>query len=210
MSAPSSTDALGPKQTRRKSKTSGEIGLAPLDSSQIKGFIRLTPDNLANSIYSTLGDADIYTSKTDAAPFLANMNTGANNQWGKVLLDLLTGFTAGFYDATGQSPNDKVTTPVDLNRDNNWEPTYAFGQNLSSLPSTAYQTNDAYSALFYASTNSYGSGYSDALMSKYTVGGPLLSVSEPDTGLNVPNINLTIFADGETPTGYTPPPMSQT
>ena len=135
------------------------------------------------------------------------MNTGANNQWGKVLLDLLTGFTAGFYDATGQSPNDKVTTPVDLNRDNNWEPTYAFGQNLSSLPSTAYQTNDAYSALFYASTNSYGSGYSDALMSKYTVGGPLLSVSEPDTGLNVPNINLTIFADGETPTGYLTNPL---
>ncbi len=179
--------------------------LAPLDSSQIKGFIRLTPDNLANSIYSTLGAADIYTSKTDAAPFLADMNTGANNQWGKVLLDLLTGFTAGFYNATGQSPNDKVATTVDLNRDNNWEPTYAFGQNLASPPSTAYQTNDAYSALFYASTNSYGSGYSDALMSKYTVGGPLLSVSEPDTGLNVPNINLTIFADGETPTGYTPP-----
>ena len=178
--------------------------LAPLDNSQIKGFIRLTPDNLANSIYSTLGDADIYTSKTDATPFLAGMNTGANNQWGKVLLDLLTGFTAGFYNATGQSPNDKVTTPVDLNRDNNWEPTYAFGQNLASLP-PAYQTNDAYSALFYASTNSYGSGYSDALMSKYTVGGPLLSVSEPDTGLNVPNINLTIFADSETPTGYTPP-----
>lgn len=180
--------------------------LAPLDNSQIKGFIRLTPDNLAKSIYSTLGDADIYTSKTDATPFLAGMDTGANNQWGKVLLDLLTGFTGGFYNATGQSPNDKVTNPVHLNRDNNWEPTYAFGQNLASLPpEPPYQTNDAYSALFYASTNSYGSGYSDALMSKYTVGGPLLSVSEPDTGRNVPNINLTIFADSETPTGYTPP-----
>ena len=47
-------------------------------------------------------------------------------------------------------------------------------------------------------------------MSQYATGGPLISVSEPGSSTNVPNINLTIFANGETPGpgtshGYTPP-----
>ena len=81
---------------------------------------------------------------------------------------------------------------------------YAFGLNLARTPPTAYQTSDPYSQIFYANSNSYGSGYSDALMSQYSVGGPLISVSKPGTSTNVPNINLTIFANSETPSP-TPP-----
>jgi len=179
--------------------------LEPMANSQIKGSIRITADNLANSIYSTLGSADIYTQRGDATPFLADMNTGLNNQWGKVLLGFLTGFTGGFLGAEGTSPNGQISTSIDLSNTINWEPTYAFGANLSATLPGDFQKSDAYSRIFYESTNSYGSGYSDALMSRYPIGGPLLSVSQPDTGANVGTIELTIFADDEQPEGYTQP-----
>jgi hypothetical protein len=186
--------------------TSKVFWLDPLASSQVKGDIKLTPANLSNSIYSTLGAATVYTNKTDTSPYLNNMNTGANNQWGKVLSEFLTGFTGGFYGATGKSLNTQVATTVDLNQNLNWDPVYAFGKNLSSAKPN-YQSNDPYSGVFYFNSNSYGSGYSDALMSQYTVGGPLISMTQPGSQppMNVPNINLTLFADSETPAGYTVP-----
>jgi hypothetical protein len=175
--------------------------LDPLSSSQIKGHIQLTPAALENSIYSTLGTANVYAEPTDS-PYLTGMNTGANNQWGKVLSEFLTGFTGGFYLNRGTSPNSQVTGPVDLNRNSNWDPNYTFSP-LS--PRVTYQTSDPYSQIFYAHSNSYGSGYSDALMSQYPVGGPLISVYDPFLQTNVRNINLTIYSDGETPQGYTQP-----
>ncbi len=189
--------------------------LAPLANSQIQGFIQLTPSDLENSIYSTLGNAEIFNSETDTTPYSSQffsepMNTGLNNQWGKVLSELLTGFTGGFYGESGKSPNPAVTGTVDLNQNSNWDPSYAFGQNLVSPPPTTYQTSDPYSQIFYDHSNSYGSGYSDALMSQYSVGGPLINVYDPGITANVANIDLTIYADGETPNpvtaqGYTVP-----
>ncbi|MEJ0017957.1 MAG: Hint domain-containing protein [Acetobacteraceae bacterium] len=183
--------------------TAQAFWLVPQADSQIKGAIELTVQDLENSIYSTLGNAGIYTDKSDAAPYLV-MNTGANNQWGKVLAEFLTGFTGGFYGTSGKPLNDQLTDPVDLNVNRNWDPDYAFGKNLTQ-PAPAYQADDPYSEIFYQYSNSYGSGYSDALMSQYAVGGPLISVSNPIAGTNVANINLTIFADGETPSGYVQP-----
>lgn len=61
------------------------------------------------------------------------------------------------------------------------------------------------SLIFYQHSNSYGSNYSDALMSEYSVGGPLLIVSQPGENQNVDNINMTIFDDSEQPNGYTTP-----
>lgn len=58
-------------------------------NSQVKGSIQITPTDLANSIYSTLGNVDIYTSQGGTL-FLDNMNSGANNQWGAVLAQFLT------------------------------------------------------------------------------------------------------------------------
>ena len=175
--------------------------LDPLQSSQIKGHIQLTPTALQNSIYSTLGTANIYADPADAA-YLADMNTGANNQWGKVLSEFLTGFTGGFYLNHATSLNSQVRSLVDLNQNLNWDPNYAF---TSLTPRVTYQTSDPYSQIFYAHSNSYGSGYSDALMSQYAVGGPLISVYDPVLQTNVRHINLTIYSDGEMPQGYVKP-----
>ena len=178
--------------------------LTPLAGSQIQGAIEITANNLENSIYSTLGTAEIYTATSDPSLFLS-MNTGANNQWGKVLSDLLTGFTAGFYNETGKSLNPQISTPIDLNNNTNWDPTYAFDSNLASTPPTTYQVSDPYSKIFFDNSNSYGSGYSDALMQQYATGGPLLSLWDTKAAADVSNINLTLYANGETPAGYTTP-----
>ena len=192
--------------------------LSPDDNSQVKGYIKIKPDELANSIYSTLGDVTVYTNKADHEPYRIfkntsfdtgdfSMNSGENNQWGKVVAEFLTGFTAGYYGTTGTSFNPLADETADLNQNWNWDPDYAFGQNLEgALPADHFQ--DAYSEVFYPVSNSYGSGYTDNLMSEYDEGGPLLPVSNPvgapSGGLNVDTINLTIFDDSETPTGYEP------
>lgn len=183
--------------------------LAPDASSQIQGYIKISPANLENSIYSTLGSVEIYTNQTDATPYQIygdaspEMNTGENNQWGEVLTQFLTGFTAGFYNTTGQSYNSAITSPIDLNSNWNWDPTYAFGKNLTSGVTPTYM--DPYSEIYYFNSNSYGSGYSDNLMKQYSVGGPLISVYDPSLGANVSTINLTLYDDGEQPQGYIPP-----
>lgn len=125
-----------------------QFWLAPLAQSTIQGYVAITPLALSQSIYSTLGNVAIYTSPTDAQPYSilqtgTVMNTGANNQWGKLLGEFLTGFTGGFYGRTGISANPDVSAPVNLAHNNNWDPSYAFGQNVVP-PATApaYQTYD--------------------------------------------------------------------
>ncbi|WAC29307.1 hypothetical protein [Ancylobacter sp. SL191] len=199
--------------------TTGTFWLSPTDSqvsgystiagfSQIQGYIQITPDQLANSIYSTLGSAYIYSDPTDAQPYNialspGAMNTGANNQWGEVLTQFLTGFSAGYIGMSGASLNSGVTQPIDLSNNINWDPTYAFNQNLAG--GDVSERVDPYSNLFFLNSNSYGSNYSDNLMSAYSTGGPLISLYSPYTSADVSNINLTIFDDSETPTGYVTP-----
>jgi len=192
--------------------------LSPESNSQIKGYIQIQPDELANSIYSTLGNVALYTDKSDAEPYRIldnttfadgafSMNSGENNQWGSVLAEFLTGFTAGFYGTTGASFNPLSSVTVNLNHNWNWDPDYAFGENLhGGLPPDHFQ--DAYSQVFFPVSNSYGSGYTDNLMRQYAQGGPLIPLSQPagspGAGGNVDAINLTIFDDDEMPTGYEP------
>lgn len=179
--------------------------LVPLDSSTIKGSIRISPTDLQNSIYATNGTAYIFPGlPADPGPLYATMNTGANNQWGAILAQFITGFDGGFYGQTGVSLNPQVTDTIDLNQNSNWDPTYAFQQNTTGA-NAAYQAYDPYGKIFFQNTNSYGFGYSDALMSHYVTGGPLLSVYDATAGADVSTINLTLFADGETPGGYTVP-----
>ncbi len=137
-------------------------------------------------------------------------NTGSNDQWGKILAELLVGFAGGYYDSTPVSINPQIEGTIDLNNSINWDPTYAFG---TITPTPTFQTNDPYAKFFFEKTNSYGAGYSDALMAAYTSGGPQLSVAQGVTNVvsnngttninvissNVPVLNLTIFADGENP-----------
>ncbi len=182
-------------------------------TSVIQGDIRITDTSLENSIYSTLGAVDVYKRGPGGTEtvYYADMNTGKNNQWGNVLTSFLTGFTGGFYGATGNSINPQDKTPVDLDNNINWDPNYAFGQNLQppSAPVSGIAF-DAYSQVFYDHSNSYGSSYSDALMSKYSVGGPLIQLSEPGVtpAVNVPNINVTLFSGAETPAGYVTPAIN--
>jgi hypothetical protein len=186
--------------------TAGVFWLAPTANSQIQGYIELTPADIAENAYSQIGSVSIYASETAATPF-ATIGVGANDQWGAVLAQFLTGFTGGYYGQTGNALNPQTTGSVDLDANFNWDPSYAFDKNGSStldLPAGS-QTDDPYSQIFFDNSNSYGSPYSDALMSQYAVGGPLLSVSEPGSAANVGTIGLTIYADGETPTGYTQP-----
>lgn len=194
-----------------------DIWLSPTATSEIEKYIKFTngassdaaQNPLAQSIYSTLGSVDIYTEKTDTTPYLSDMNTGWNNQWGNVLTQFFTGFTAGYYDTQGDPVNGQIAGTINLNQNWNWDPSYAFGHNLSgSLPASHFM--DAYSQVFFENSNSYGSGYSDNLMTHYDDGGPLISVSNPVAGNNVANIDLTLFADTETPTGYETPAIYNT
>jgi hypothetical protein len=191
--------------------------LSPQDNSQIKGHIKFTAEQLANSIYATNANVEVYTNKTDATPYTifnpnpstviydgttatAKMNTGANNQWGNVIKQLVSGLDAGYWGGTGKSPNPYVTTAVNLNNNWNFDPSYAFGQGGNSQPSF-----DPYAAIFFKNSNSYGSGYSDQLMALYKSGGPLLSLSNSAGNDDVASLNLTVYADGDTPQGYTQP-----
>lgn len=190
--------------------------LKPTQNSQVLGDIRITPANLESSIYSTLGSADIFM-PDGTTSYLSGMNSGANNQWGEILKQLITGFVAGYYGATATSPNALVPGSVDLDKSWNWDPSFAFGggivldsaghlTNAAVTPSTHVHYDD-YAKVFFQHSNSYGNGYSDNLMAALAQGGPLLSLSDPTTGKNVPLITVTLHADGETPTGYVQPVM---
>src|SRR5690606_20867155 len=71
--------------------------LEPEANSQIRGYVKVSKDDLANSIYATEGNAYIYTDKTDDTPYQINgassaeMNVGLNNQWGGLFTQFLTG-----------------------------------------------------------------------------------------------------------------------
>lgn len=187
-------------------------------NSQVKGSIQITPTDLANSIYSTLGNVDIYTSQGGTL-FLDNMNSGANNQWGAVLAQFLTGFTAGYYGGTGNPLNAAAPGTVNLDKSWNWDPTYAFGNDHATTSASVFY--DKYARLFFNETNSYGSGYSDNLMKAFTQGGPLVPIantSGASAGQDVDKITIKLLGDSDAASGgyltpkianYVAPPSGQ-
>ena len=231
-------------QVNGASTTTSGFLLSPTAASQVKGYIvipkgdeaNLSVDwngGLANSIYSTLGMAQVYAqdpSQFDGqSPFLFQnatssnngsatdfattsfFNVGANTQWGKVFTQLLTGLAAGYLGSTGEPLNPLQTDGgVDLSQSWNWDPTYAFDRNLSSQPygnGPAFQFTDNYAKIFFQNSNVYGDMYSDNLMSLYTQGSPLLTLSNPAGG-NVDEVNITVFSVSDTPTGYVTPTIN--
>lgn len=187
--------------------------LDPAANSEIKGHIQISPADMANSIYSTLGTVDVFTNKTDATPYLNDMNTGANNQWGGILTQFLTGFTGGYYGGTGNSLNPLVTGTIDLNKNWNWDPTYAFGENGTPSvlpvppPGDVNAHYDKYAKIFFDNSNSYGAGYSDNLMKAYSAGGPLMSLWDSVTGADASTITIELWDDTEVPGGHIQPQM---
>ena len=172
--------------------------LKPEANSQIKGSIRFLADGatgLVNDIYATYGAADIIG--PDGKVYLSQMNVGANNQWGAVLRDFVTGFTAGYYGGTGTSPNGAAHgANINLSNNANWDPTYLFGSNTTN----AFGANagyDKYAAAFDSTSNSYGAGYADNLTKALSVG-PLLSLWNGTTNTN---LTVTLFDDADTPAG---------
>lgn len=185
--------------------------LTPTAGSQIQGAIKLSADTLAQSVYSTLGTVELYDTRGSASPFelypgSSEMDVGANNAWGQVLQQLTLGLTAGYLESTGISHNSERTTGIDLNKNYNWSPDYAYGTNTTSaLGADVTVRWDPYSELFYKYSNSYGTQYADALMNAFAQGGPQLPAYA--NGQNVSTMTVTLFADTETPTAglYTPP-----
>ncbi len=183
--------------------------LTPGATSQIKGTITISAADLANSIYMTLGNATVAgLMDSSGNPMTLTMNTGANNEWGAVLRDFIAGFTAGYWDATGTSLNSAITSSINLNKEWNQDPTYAFGGSISSGPGSVTPATsgfyDPYAKVFFTYTNSYGNGYSDFLTRAFDVG-PLINVSDGSgNAVDSNNITVTLFADSDTTSGYTP------
>lgn len=184
--------------------------LTPLASSQIQGDIMLSASDLENSIYQTNGNAYIFsTLSSDTASAFATINTGANDQWGTVLRQLIVGFNAGYLGNTGDAVNPQASAAtLDLNKSYNWNPNDAFGQNLANTPPTTYSYYNSYASVIGLNSNSYGYGYSDAQTAAYTAGGPLLPLASPGTTIDVSAIHLTVFGQGDTPSGYTAPTLN--
>lgn len=186
--------------------------LTPEENSQVRGTIKVTSSVLAQNIYAidSTTSADIYQVVNGVETLYTSQFLGANDQWGAIFTQFLTGLDLGYLGQDGVSPNPSVTSPVDLNGNWNWSPIYAFGDNLSSGGAVT-PTYDPYSKVFFDQSNSYGSQYSDNAMSQYSSGGPLVNLFETIGGVNqnveASQITLTIFDDGETPTGYTQPTL---
>ena len=189
----------------------GNFILTPGATSQIQGTITISAADLANSIYMTLGNATVTglsTGTGTGGTTTLTMNTGANNEWGTVLRDFVAGFTAGYWGGTATSLNPNVSGSFSLNKEWYQDPTYAFGGSITSgsgsvtpFGSVVY---DEYAKVFFNETNSYGNGYSDFLTRAYNVG-PLINVSDGSGNAVDSNaITVTLYADNDTPSGYTP------
>lgn len=175
----------------------GTFVFTPDSNSQVQGTIEISSLDLANSIYSTLGKASVLG--PGGIPFeftqlvntvgatTTDLDTGANNQWGAFFVKLITGFMGGYFGSTGAALNPLLGASGQTNLNHNWnfDPTYAFNSNLVNTwtpDSDKYGDGrpfDAYAKIFFDSTNSYGNGYSDALMSLFQQGGPLIATGYP-------------------------------
>ena len=183
--------------------------LTPEQNSQMKGTIKITAADLAKNIYAidASTSADIYSVVDGVETLYKSEFLGANDQFGALFTQFLTGLDLGYLGQTGVSPNPDAAS-VNLNQNWNWSPIYAFGNNLVS-GSSVTSTFDSYSKTLFDNSNSYGSQYSDNAMSQYPIGGPLLNLFQTVNGVNqnvqASQITLTIFDDSETPTGYVKP-----
>ena len=194
--------------------------LSPEASSQIKGYIVISPTSVETNLYSPgLGSAPAYvfSDATLLAPYnidgvqsgagIGEMNTGANNQWGNVLTQFFTGFTAGYYSGIGESiptaegsPHAPATT-VNLDQNYNWDPTYAFdGARTNTI--AASQHYDPYAKIFFDNSNVYGTAYGDALTTNFTKS---VTVPAYDTSGNIDVGTIDLWAFGATETMTTVP-----
>ncbi len=85
--------------------------LTPDDISQVKGIVKITSANLAANIYAVdaLATANIYSIVNgQEVLYEENAFVGANDQFGKLFTQLLTGLDLGYFGQTGLSPNQNA------------------------------------------------------------------------------------------------------
>lgn len=146
---------------------------------------------------------------------------GTNDEFGNVLTQAFTGFTAGYWASVASQvnpfndgaygPTNLAASPLNLNDNANWDSGYAFDNHrdtaLSPIPT--YVHNDGYSEYFFYNSNVYGSAFSDNLSVDVTPG-PLIQLGQPGaTGTqpsnDVSNIDFFVYGSQETAPNYTPP-----
>ena len=178
------------------------IVLTPDASSQIKGAITLSVADLANSIYAQNGQMTV--AGMTGSLTSSTQGVGWNYQWGAVLRDLETGFDAGYFGRLGSSLNSSVSGTINLNKEWNWDPTYAFQSNTTgtiSASSSGGRNNlyDPYSKVFYDNSTTYGFPFTDNLTAAMNFG-PLISLNTwAGQAADSQDITLTLFADNESP-----------
>jgi len=176
-------------------------------------WINITSSVLAQNIYVQPTDLVVHQgSKTGPIVTVAGGGFTPNNAAGTVSRDFITGFDAGYWGASGTSPNPLVTSPIDLNHNNNWNVNYAYNgtlnldANQNPDPTFVTVTNglsshsyDRWAQAIQSHGNAYGWSFSDLA----SAGGVNPQITLWDNtitgGQQVQTINITLFDNGETP-----------
>ena len=179
-------------------------------------WIRIPVSQLTQNIFQQTGQLEVHQGGKDGSVVIYDTFT-PNNADGSVAKHFIAGFDAGYWGATGTSPNALDTTTLNFNQDYNWNINYAYGAALLTNVGAATYTNalipqnpsagdffyDPWAKQFLVSSNAYGYSYSDLV----SAGGvsPLVLLWDASAGANVGTINITLYDTGETPaSGYAP------
>ncbi len=209
---------------------------SPKAGSQTAAYMVISESDLQSNLYSA-GQGKLYIYED---PYLTKPYTvpgsgsppgspdtiyvtpgGTNDEFGDILTQAFTGFTAGYWASVASQANsfnggsygssNWAARPLTLNDNANWDPAYAFDYHrdtaLSPIPS--YVHYDSYSEYFFYNSNVYGSAFSDNLSVGITPG-PLIQLGQPGaTGVqpsnDVSNIDLFVYGSQETAPNYTAP-----
>lgn len=209
---------------------------SPKENSQTKAWMVISESDLQSNLYSAgQGKLYIYEDPYLTQPFTVPGSGstpgspdqiyvapgGTNDEFGNVLTQAFTGFTAGYwatvatqsnpYNGGTYGPSNWAAQNINLNNNANWDSAYAFDnyRDLAVSPKPTYLHYDAYSEYFFYNSNVYGSAFSDNLSVDITPG-PLIPLGQPGVSgtspaNNVGNINLYVYGSQETAPNYTAP-----
>lgn len=209
---------------------------SPEERSQTKAWMVISEADLQSNLYSAgQGKLYIYEDAYLTKPYTvpgsgsppgspdATFVTpgGTNDEFGNVLTQVFTGFTAGYwatvanqsnpYNGGSYGSNNWAAQTLNLNNNTNWDAAYAFDnyRDVSVSPTPSYIHYDAYSEYFFYNSNVYGSAFSDNLSVDITPG-PLIPLGQPGSSGTSPsndvsNIDLYVYGSTETAPNYTAP-----
>ena len=209
---------------------------SPKEGSQTRAWMVISESDLQSNLYSAgQGNLYIYEDPYLTKPFTVPGSGsppgspdqiyvtpgGTNDEFGNVLTQAFTGFTAGYwatvatqsnpYNGGTYGPSNWAAQNINLNNNANWDAAYAFDnyRDLAVSPKPTYIHYDAYSEYFFYNSNVYGSAFSDNLSVDITPG-PLIPLGQPGVSgtspaNNVGNINLYVYGSQETAPNYTAP-----